>query len=72
MLSSRIDCVNIRKSNCEFYNENRLCLDDCVGFRSVDTTNQNTESIIIEPIIENVISSENIPVEDKMPKKKRG
>jgi len=65
MPSSRIDCVNIRKINCEFYDENRLCPDVCVGFHSVETINQNTESIIMEPIVGNVISNE-----DEVPRKK--
>ena len=72
MPNSRIDCIHIKETGCIFYGENRLCPDGCIGFQTVETLSQNTESIIMEPIIENVISSENIPIEDKMPKKKRG
>jgi hypothetical protein len=52
MASSRIDCTNIHKLNCEFYDENRLCPDDCIGFHSVETSNQNTISVQMELLIE--------------------
>jgi hypothetical protein len=61
MPSSRIDCVNIHKINCEFYDENRLCPDNCVGFHSTETVNQNTVSVQME-----------LPIEEETPKRKRG
>ena len=63
MPSSRIDCINIRKINCEFYDENRLCPDDCVGFHSTETVNQNTVSVQMELPIEEV--KEDIPITNK-------
>jgi len=63
MPSSRIDCINIKKPNCEFYDENRLCPDNCVGFHSVETANQSVIPIQTELSIEE--AKESIPIANK-------
>jgi hypothetical protein len=32
---SNVTCLNINKPNCEFYDSNRLCPDNCEGFVTV-------------------------------------
>jgi len=35
-MGNRIDCRNIRKRDCGFFVEGRLCPDKCAGFDPVD------------------------------------
>jgi len=63
MPTSRIDCINIKKPNCEFYDENRLCPDNCIGFHSVETVSQNTISVQVGAPIEE--AKEDIPIANK-------
>jgi hypothetical protein len=34
MPKSRIDCIHIKEIGCQFFDENRLCPDDCKGFKN--------------------------------------
>lgn len=57
-MGSRIDCVNIKQMNCQYYDDNRLCPDDCEGFVSnwIKTSNKIEEPIeeSIEPVEERI------------------
>ena len=52
MPTSRIDCIHIKKPNCLFYDENRLCPDNCVGFNNGETIVSETVSIQMDMSIE--------------------
>lgn len=68
MSSSRIDCQNIHKPNCEFYDENRLCPPDCKGFVPKVPIPVPKEEVPVEETIEQ-IDSENEEVFDVKPKR---
>lgn len=50
MNNSRINCRNIRKPNCEFYDEYRLCPPDCIGY-----TPKVPEPVVEEDILDEAV-----------------
>jgi len=49
-MESRIDCINIKKPNCEYYDERRLCPNDCRGFESNKIEDRTIPETIAVPL----------------------
>jgi hypothetical protein len=55
MSNSRIDCININKIGCDYYDENKYCPDNCIGFISNKEKIKNDVKIVNEEIIDQEI-----------------
>jgi len=47
-MNSKIDCINIKKPNCEFYDSDRLCPDNCEGYKTLVIPIEIKEPIKVE------------------------